>query len=243
VSQKHLPRKANLWIHVLHKVLNQALEEADVLPATNANSLEVKLDKLAKETINTTAEETELEAGSSQEANEIENMEIIQLFLHEAIERPIIRPIYNEVQHIFYSGKKKHHTVKNILITDVNGYVYFLSSTCEGKKHNKKIADEARYSLPEGSYLGQDSGFQGFDIPNVTNVQPKKKPQGGELTKDEKVRVRVEHAIGGVKRYRIVKDKLRSWKCGFKDLVIKTCCGLHNFRLNFRPWNYEMAII
>ena len=104
--------------------------------------------------------------------------------MHEAIERPINRSIYNEVQHIFYSGKKKHHTVKNILITD--GYVYFLSSTCEGKKHNKKIADEARYSLPEGSYLGQDSGFQGFDIPNVTNVQPKKKPQGGELTKDEK---------------------------------------------------------
>jgi hypothetical protein len=78
-----------------------------------------------------------------------------------------------------------------------------------GKKHDKKIADEAGYSLPIGSYLGQDSGFQGFKIPNVTNVQPKKKPRGGELTKDEKeqnriiskVRVRVEHAIGGVKRY------------------------------------------
>ena len=51
-------------------------------------------------------------------------------------------------------------------------------------------------------------------------------------------RVRMEHAIGGVKRYRIVKDKIRNWKAGFKDAVFETCCGLHNFRLNFRPWTY-----
>jgi hypothetical protein len=53
------------------------------------------------------------------------------------------------------------------------------------------------------------------------------------------IRVRIEHAIGGVKRYRIVKDKLRNWKPGFRDLVFEICCGLHNFRLNFRPWYYK----
>ena len=49
------------------------------------------------------------------------------------------------------------------------------------------------------------------------------------------MRVRVEHAIDGVKRYRIVKDTLRNWKADFRDLVCETCCGLHNFRLDFRP--------
>jgi len=105
--------------------------------------------------------------------------------------------------------------------------------------------------LPEESHLGQDTGFQGFEIPGVIVVQPKSIPRGGELTEDEKernrtiskVRVRVEHSIGGVKRCRIVKDKLRNWKPGFKDFVMETCCGLHNFRLSFRPWNYEMAVI
>jgi hypothetical protein len=53
------------------------------------------------------------------------------------------------------------------------------------------------------------------------------------------IRVRVEHAMGGVKRYRMVKDRLRNWKAGFRDLVFETCCGLHNFRLNFRPWHYK----
>ncbi len=57
------------------------------------------------------------------------------------------------------------------------------------------------------------------------------------------IRIRVEHAISGVKRYRIVKDKLRNWKKGFCDLVMETCCGLHNFRLNFRPWHYETPVI
>jgi hypothetical protein len=46
-------------------------------------------------------------------------------------------------------------------------------------------------------------------------------------------------AFGGVKRYRIVKDKIRNWKNDFRDKVIETRCGLHNFRLNFRPWHDE----
>lgn len=78
-------------------------------------------------------------------------------------------------------------------------------------------------------------------------MQPKKKPKGKELTEIEKevnrwlssLRIRIEHAIGGVKRFRIVKDKIRNWKAGFKDKVIETCCGLHNFRLNYRPWHYD----
>jgi hypothetical protein len=126
-----------------------------------------------------------------------------------------------------------------------------LTQTCEGKKHDKKVADEAGYILPAGSALDQDTGFQGFTLAGVTIWQPKKKPRGKELTPDEKehnrlisrIRIRIEHAIGGVKRYRIVKDKIRNWKQGFRDKVMETCCGLHNFRLNFRPWHYEALTI
>jgi hypothetical protein len=122
-----------------------------------------------------------------------------------------------------------------------------LTLTCEGKKHDKKAADEADYSLPQDSILYQDTGFQGFTLAGVTIIQPKKKPRGKELpTTDKennrlisKIRIRIEHAIGGVKRYRIVKDKIRNWKKDFRDKVMETCCGLHNFRLNFRPWHYE----
>jgi hypothetical protein len=89
-------------------------------------------------------------------------------------------------------------------------------------------------------------GFQGFVLADVTMIQPKKKPRGGELTPPEKatnrrissIRIRIEHAIGGVKRYRIVKDTIRLLKDGIRDTMMETCCGLHNFRLQYRPWHY-----
>jgi hypothetical protein len=66
--------------------------------------------------------------------------------------------VNDAIQKIFYGGKQKQHTVKNILFTDIGGYVHFLSDTCEG--NDKKIADEQEeYNLPEGSYLCQDTGF------------------------------------------------------------------------------------
>jgi hypothetical protein len=60
--------------------------------------------------------------------------------------------------------------------------VCFLSHTYEGKASDKSLADLAEYTLPPGSCLYQDKGFQGFCLQDVTIVQPKKKPPGGELT-------------------------------------------------------------
>lgn len=143
--------------------------------------------------------------------------------------------------------EKKQHTVKNNVIANAVCRIVFLTDTVEGKKHDKKLADESEYNLPKGCRLAQDTGFQGFAPENIAIIQPKKKPRGQELSDIDKHinqwisswRIRVEHVIGGVKRYRIVKDKIRNWKEGFRDLVFETCCGLHNFRLEFRPWHYD----
>ena len=118
----------------------------------------------------------------------------------------------------------------------------------EGQASEKSLAALAGYSLPPGSCLDQEKGLQGFCLPDVTIVQPKRTPPGGELTPPEKatnrrissIRIRIEHAIGGVKRYRIVKDKIRLLKDGMRDAVMETCCSLHNFRLQYRPWHYAL---
>ena len=49
-----------------------------------------------------------------------------------------------------------------------------------------------------------------------------------------RVRVRVEHALAGVKRCRIVKDVLRNTADGVSDAVMETSCGLHNLRVEKR---------
>jgi hypothetical protein len=108
----------------------------------------------------------------------------------------------------------------------------FLSGTCEGKAHDKSLADLAGYSLPYESCLYQDMGFQGFTLEGITIVQPKKKPPISSI------RIRIEHAIVGAKRYRIVKDKLHLLKDGIRDTIMEICYGLHNFRLWYRLWNY-----
>jgi hypothetical protein len=204
------------WIHFLLPLVKASLADCDELPAREKENINLDED----------------EAG---------------LFFHDGTERPINRPQDPEEQELYYSGKKKQHTVKNDLVIDEPCKVRFLSDTVEGKRNDKRLADESGYQVPPGSVLAQDAGFQGFQLEGVSILQPKKKPRGGELCYADKVRnrlisgirVRIEHAIGGVKRYRIVKDKLRNWKPGFRDLVFEICCGLHNFRLNFRPWHYK----
>jgi hypothetical protein len=122
----------------------------------------------------------------------------------------------------------------------------FLSATSEGKATEKSLADVEGDTLPHGRCLYQAMGFQGFVLAGVTIIPPQKQPRGRELTPPENatnrriasMRLRMEHAIGGVKRYRMVKDNIRLWKDGIRDTIMETCGGLHNFRLLYRPWNY-----
>jgi len=204
--------QANEWIHRLTPVLNQALGYEQQLPARQAKDIEVVLKKCP-------------------------GLE----FIIDGTERPIRRPKDPEQQRQNYSGKKRRHTVKNNVITDKRSRkIKGLSATCAGKKHDKKLADEQGLSFPSGSKLWKDTGFQGYEPERTVTFQPKKKPKGGELSTEEKAqnatisseRIGVEHSIGGVKVYQIVRDIFRNLKQDFDDLVIETACGLHNLRVD-----------
>ena len=51
--------------------------------------------------------------------------------------------------------------------------------------------------------------------------------------------MRIEHTMGSVKRCRIVKEKMRYWQDCIGDMVMTIAAGLHNWRLQDRPWQYE----
>jgi hypothetical protein len=206
--------KVQQWLDCLTPALEQALAALHELPARDMATLE-------------------LEPAPT-------------VYFHDGTECPICRPSKPMEQRQYYSGKKKRHTVKYNLISTLDCKIRFLSAMTEGKKHDKKLADECSYRLPPGSRLVQDTGFQGFTLAEVHILQPQKKPRGTALSAHDKfcnrwisrLRMRAEHAIGGVKRCRIAKDRLRNWKVCFREKVFAICCGLHNFRLNFRPWRY-----
>jgi hypothetical protein len=206
--------QTNFYIYELSAVLQKTLEKMGDLPARMPEEM---LAKLA-------AEEG-------------------QDFGIDGTERRIERPKDPVYQKRYYSGKKKTHTIKNNLVAGLDDRrIKYLGKTHEGKKHDKKICDEEGITVPAGSDLYRDSGFQGHDLPGVNIHQPKKKPRGEELSLVDKVqnrlissiRVVVEHVIAGVKRCRIVKDIFRNTKEAYDDMVLELTCGLHNFRSEHR---------
>jgi hypothetical protein len=92
--------------------------------------------------------------------------------------------------------------------------------------------------------LLQDLGFLAFTLPQGEICMPTKKPRDAALTREQQWvnqalhqrRLRIEHVNSSVKRCRIVKDRIRLWKEGVRDLVMARCCALHNFRVRLTPW-------
>ncbi len=134
--------------------------------------------------------------------------------------------------------------MKNVLLVNAPLTILFLSATHGGRVHDLRLAEATPYPLPAGSQLLQDLGFLAFTLPEVAILMPTKKPRGEELTREQhranqalhQRRLRIEHVNSSVKRCRIVKDRLRLWKQGVRDLVMELCCALHNLRVRLTPW-------
>jgi hypothetical protein len=94
----------------------------------------------------------------------------------DGTERRRQRPADPEKQAAHYSGKKKTHSDKNVVVTSLEGEdVDFLSRTYVGKTHDKTIADQEDISYPPGATLYKDTGFQGYEPAVAETCQAKKK--------------------------------------------------------------------
>ena len=133
---------------------------------------------------------------------------------HDGTERRIVRFQDPAEQAECYSGKKKDHTVKNVLLVNALLRILFLSDTYGGRTHDLRIAEATPYPLPAGSGLLQDLGFLSFTLPHVEILMPTKKPRGGELTLEQDLanqalhqrRLRIEHVNSCVFRAKVAID-------------------------------------
>src|SRR4051812_42428493 len=82
----------------------------------------------------------------------------------DGTERRRQRPKCPEKQAAHYSGKKKTHTDKNVLVASASSRrVLFLGGTRPGAVNDKRIADEEGLTYPPGTTLYKDGGFQGYE--------------------------------------------------------------------------------
>lgn len=165
------------------------------------------------------------------------------VFLLDATERPIPRPQDAERQTACYSGKKKRHTLKNTVVAHATGRkVVFLGETTAGSRHDKRLVEDDAPPFPPGSRVPSDSGYQGYAVEGVSIITPLKKPRGGTLCEEGKAlntqlsrhRIRVEHAIGGIKVARMLRDPFRNRAENFADTAIEVAAGLYNYKCHLR---------
>jgi hypothetical protein len=139
--------QANRWIHRLLPVLKQALDDLSLLPSREPGHF------------------------ARQEQGHGEAGELII----DGTDRRRQRPKSPAKQTLHYSGKRKTHSDKNVVVvTAKTKRVGYLSQTYPGKMHDKKIVDAEPIRYPCDTILYQDTGFQGY-APKVQQIhQPKK---------------------------------------------------------------------
>jgi hypothetical protein len=163
--------------------------------------------------------------------------------IFDGAERPIQRPKNNKNQKKAYSGKKKRHTRKNIYLINEEKKILYLSPTKSGKIHDFKQLKKTGIidGIPEDVDILGDKGFIGInDLSNHETFVPKKKPKNGSLTPEEKednslissIRIKVEHAIGGVKRLGVATNIFRG-RFGSDDRFTFVSAALWNFHLQY----------
>ena len=139
--------QANEWIHRLLPILKQALEDLGYTPERDPKKFKKK---------------------------EQDRKDAVDCII-DGTERRRQRPKKAEKQALHYSGKKKMHSDKNIVIaTAKKKRISYLSQTYPGKTHDKRVADTENISYPKHIRVHKDTGFQGYE-PNVQKLfQPKK---------------------------------------------------------------------
>ena len=147
-------------------------------------------------------------------------------FCHDGTERRIERPKDAAQQKSHDSGKKKCHTVKNVVLVDKQLSIAFLSPTHPGTVHDKRIADATPYPLPPGSHLLQDLGFLAFSLEGVIIEMPTKKPRGVKLTPLEK---EANHALAQ-RRVAIEHVNRRSNAAASSKMSVGSCVQEHGIR-------------
>jgi len=139
--------RANYWIHCLLPILREVLAEMGMTPERDPQAV----------------------------ANHPLMKEAAPDLLIDGTERRRQRPQDPEQQKAHYSGKKKAHTDKNLLLANVHTKkVVYLGPTESGNKHDKKMADENAMVYPPAATLGKDTGFQGYEPAGVLTFQPQK---------------------------------------------------------------------
>ena len=130
-------------------------------------------------------------------------------------EQPIERP--QQKQQDYYSGKKKQHTIKALLVVCLCTRLILAVRCGKGRQHDYKLFQGSKLPLHKQAAIKADSGFQGIQKAFARAQVPYKGTKKKPLTKEQKKynrelaqeRIVIEHINRECKIFRICQAKYR----------------------------------
>jgi hypothetical protein len=205
--------RCNRWVMKLKDRLSKALGRELVMPERKIRSVEEFLRKFPQ---------------------------IKDIFV-DGTERRVNKPKKIKTRNKLYSGKKKTHTVKNVVISDERKRILFVSRTRSGRRHDKRVFDKdcPGQHIPETVTAWADSAFIGLRKMHQNTQIPKKATKNNPLSFQDKlnnkvisgIRIVAEHSIMGIKRCRAASDIFRNKILTLRDDFFLLAAGIWNFHL------------
>lgn len=173
--------------------------------------------------------------------------------IFDGVENLTERPKDNDKQRDKYSGKKSTHTDLALVLSDKKTRIYYVSEYYNGRNVDmgvlKKEFPSDQLWFKKFKVLF-DLGFQGvaklYEFKELVigekksrkskkNPNPKLSPRQKERNKSvSRERIFVEHAIGKMKRYRILKNRCRLKCQNIKNRILGIAAGLWNYQLQLK---------
>jgi hypothetical protein len=168
------------------------------------------------------------------------NPQFKEIFI-DATEQELPKPKDKERRKDFYSGKRKRHTAKMQVVSTRNKLVLHLCRHVAGRVSDHLLlrATAVMRKIPKGVVVRVDKGYEGIEeeYPEVRIEKPRKARRAHPLTVLEKIynramstlRMPVEHAIGGMKKFRLLAGIYRGKPERYDESAL-VIAGLHNYR-------------
>lgn len=145
-----------------------------------------------------------------------------------------------ERKKIYYSGKKKRHTIENQLMVNNRGFIIYKANYKKGKRHDYDVYKNNHPATSKQVVNVIDLGYIGIEKDFPQQLCPPYHAKGKEirfyLKKKQinrfhsKKRIVIEHIICRLKKYRIMSNIFRN-KLKKYNQVSNIVIGLVNYRL------------
>ena len=171
----------------------------------------------------------------------------------DAKEQRINKPVGEQAQRPYYSGKKKAHTIKNQVVVNPRGQIEAVSEPAPGSTHDLTLLVNSGVlgGLGEGEAVMTDKGYAGLGkhCPGVPLVIPHKKPRGGELSDEQRAfnrevarhRIVVEHTMAQLNRFTVLRQVFRGKRRDRHSKVTRVVAKVVNRRLAVKPLKTHAA--